>query len=195
MVPIPADLPDPGYHTPGPVHPPSHHQTPDRRPLHLHHLRRPWQRPTLSFQQPLYGDQRRLVLLNTPWDTTQCQPLPDSLYARHHQRPVFCLSTHFHSNRTAGIDFLKGHGVATWPSQQTKPGQPLRCQHGRMARIGKEGNACLSPSCLRHPRSFGLDGQGSPAPYADAPRQIPAISCFGPMTCPTATLPPADAGR
>jgi glyoxylase-like metal-dependent hydrolase (beta-lactamase superfamily II) len=61
-----------------------------------------------------------IVLFDTPWDTTQCQPLFDSLYARHHQKPIFCLSTHFHSDRTAGIDFLKEQGVSTWSSQQTK---------------------------------------------------------------------------
>jgi metallo-beta-lactamase class B len=61
-----------------------------------------------------------IILLDVPWDTTQCQPLLDSLSARHHQQPVFCLSTHFHSDRTAGLDFFKQHGVATWSSRLTK---------------------------------------------------------------------------
>ena len=74
-----------------------------------------------------------IILLDTPWDTTQCQPLLDSLETRHHQKPVFCLSTHFHGDRTAGIDFLKKHGVATWSSEQTsalclQKGEP-RAEH------------------------------------------------------------------
>lgn len=61
-----------------------------------------------------------IALMDTPWDTTQFQPLLDSLYARHHQKPVFCLSTHFHNDRTAGLDFFRRHGVTTWSSQQTR---------------------------------------------------------------------------
>lgn len=61
-----------------------------------------------------------VVMIDTPWDTTQFQPLLDSIEARHHQKPVLCISTHFHADRTAGLDFLKQHGVATWSSAMTK---------------------------------------------------------------------------
>ncbi|HVW60955.1 MAG TPA: subclass B1 metallo-beta-lactamase [Puia sp.] len=61
-----------------------------------------------------------IVLLDTPWDTTQFQPLVDSLYARYHEKPVLCLSTHFHDDRTAGLDFFRQHGVDTWSSAQTR---------------------------------------------------------------------------
>jgi Zn-dependent hydrolases, including glyoxylases len=61
-----------------------------------------------------------IVMIDTPWDTTQLQPLLDSMQARHHQQPVMSLSTHFHADRTAGLNWLQAHGVATWSSAYTK---------------------------------------------------------------------------
>lgn len=61
-----------------------------------------------------------IVMIDTPWDTTQFKPLLDSMEARHHKKPVLCISTHFHEDRTAGLDFLKQYGVATWSSAFTK---------------------------------------------------------------------------
>lgn len=60
-----------------------------------------------------------VVLFDTPWDTTQFQPLLDSIEAKHHQPVVLSISTHFHEDRTGGIDFLKSKGISTWSSQQT----------------------------------------------------------------------------
>src|SRR3954468_16782828 len=37
-----------------------------------------------------------IVLFDTPWDTTQFQPLLDSIYARHQKKPVLCIATHYH---------------------------------------------------------------------------------------------------
>lgn len=62
---------------------------------------------------------RGVVMFDTPWDTTQFQPLLDSIRARHHQPVVLCISTHFHADRTAGLDFLKSKGVKTYSSRQT----------------------------------------------------------------------------
>jgi metallo-beta-lactamase class B len=61
-----------------------------------------------------------IVMIDTPWDTTQLQPLLDSMQARHHQQPVMSISTHFHADRTAGLNWLQAHGVATWSSAYTK---------------------------------------------------------------------------
>ncbi len=36
------------------------------------------------------------VLFDTPWDTTQFQPLLDSIKARHNKNVIMCISTHFH---------------------------------------------------------------------------------------------------
>jgi metallo-beta-lactamase class B len=59
------------------------------------------------------------VMFDTPWDSTQFQPLLDSIYARHGQRVVLCISTHFHEDRTAGLAFLQQQGIATWSSAMT----------------------------------------------------------------------------
>ena len=61
-----------------------------------------------------------VVMFDVPWDTTQYQPLFDSIYARHHQPVVLCISTHFHEDRTAGLSFLKQRGIPTWSSALTK---------------------------------------------------------------------------
>ncbi len=60
-----------------------------------------------------------VVLFDTPWDTTQFQPLLDSISARHNKKVVLCIATHYHSDRTAGLTFLKNHGVKTYSSQLT----------------------------------------------------------------------------
>lgn len=60
-----------------------------------------------------------VVMFDTPWDTTQFQPLLDSIEARHHKKVILSISTHFHEDRTGGIDFLKAKGIPTWSSRQT----------------------------------------------------------------------------
>lgn len=60
-----------------------------------------------------------IVLLDTPWDTTQFQPLLDSLENRHHLPVLLCISTHFHADRTAGLEYFAAKGIATWSSALT----------------------------------------------------------------------------
>ena len=60
-----------------------------------------------------------VVLFDTPWDTTQFQPLLDSINAKHHSKVILCIATHFHDDRTAGLGFLRKKGVSTWTSKQT----------------------------------------------------------------------------
>jgi glyoxylase-like metal-dependent hydrolase (beta-lactamase superfamily II) len=62
---------------------------------------------------------RGVVLLDTPWDTTQFQPLLDSIFRKHHQEVVLCIATHYHADRTAGLEFLRSKGVKTYTSKQT----------------------------------------------------------------------------
>ena len=61
-----------------------------------------------------------VVMFDVPWDSTQDQPLLDSIYSHHHQRVVLCISTHFHDDRTAGLPYLKQQGISTWSSVMTK---------------------------------------------------------------------------
>jgi metallo-beta-lactamase class B len=60
-----------------------------------------------------------IVMIDTPWDTTQFQPLLDSIHARHNKPVVLCISTHFHADRTAGLEFLREKGIKTYTSKQT----------------------------------------------------------------------------
>ena len=59
------------------------------------------------------------VLFDTPWDSTQFQPLLDSISYRHGQKVIMCISTHFHDDRTEGLEFYKQKGIKTYSSRQT----------------------------------------------------------------------------
>ncbi len=60
-----------------------------------------------------------VVLFDTPWDTTQFQRLLDSIKIRHNKNVVMCLATHFHKDRTVGLDFFRQKGVKTYTTKQT----------------------------------------------------------------------------
>lgn len=60
-----------------------------------------------------------VVLFDSPWDTTQFQPLLDSIKNRHHQPVVVCIPTHFHDDRTAGLDYFRQKGVKTFTTVMT----------------------------------------------------------------------------
>jgi len=60
-----------------------------------------------------------VVLFDTPWDTTQFQPLLDSIRIKHHQRVVLCLATHFHEDRTGGLDYYRRQNIKTYTTRQT----------------------------------------------------------------------------
>jgi metallo-beta-lactamase class B len=59
------------------------------------------------------------VLFDSPWDTTQFQPLLDSIKTRHNKNVVMCIATHFHEDRTGGLDYYKKHGVKTYTTIRT----------------------------------------------------------------------------
>lgn len=60
-----------------------------------------------------------VVLLDTPWDTTQFQPLLDSIQAKHHKKVVLCLATHWHSDRTEGLEYYREQGIKTYTTVLT----------------------------------------------------------------------------
>ncbi|MEH0154261.1 BlaB/IND/MUS family subclass B1 metallo-beta-lactamase [Limibacter armeniacum] len=60
-----------------------------------------------------------VVLIDTPWDKTQLQPLLDSIKNRHGKEVVLSVSTHYHDDRTAGVETLKKKGVRTYATEQT----------------------------------------------------------------------------
>lgn len=60
-----------------------------------------------------------VALLDTPWDTTMCFPLLDSIERRHGQPVRWSISTHFHEDRTGSVNLLRERGVATFGTTQT----------------------------------------------------------------------------
>jgi len=60
-----------------------------------------------------------VVLIDTPWDTTQFQPLLDTIRQRHHQDVVLCIATHWHSDKTAGLDYYRSKGIKTYTTRLT----------------------------------------------------------------------------
>ena len=63
--------------------------------------------------------QKGVVMIDTPWDTTQFQSLLDSIRARHRLPVVHCIATHSHDDRTAGLPYYQAQGIATWTSRKT----------------------------------------------------------------------------
>lgn len=61
-----------------------------------------------------------VVMIDTPWDTTQFQPLLDSIDLKFHKKVVLVISTHWHEDRTAGLDYYKSKGIATYSTYATK---------------------------------------------------------------------------
>jgi metallo-beta-lactamase class B len=60
-----------------------------------------------------------VVLFDTPWDTTQFQPLLDSIKLRHQKSVVICIATHWHGDRTAGLEFYRHQGIKTYTTVLT----------------------------------------------------------------------------
>lgn len=60
-----------------------------------------------------------VVLIDTPWDPAQFQPLLDSIQKRHNKKVVLCVATHFHADATAGLEYYSGQGIATYTSAHT----------------------------------------------------------------------------
>lgn len=60
-----------------------------------------------------------VILIDTPWDESDFQPLLDSIYKRHQKKVVLCIATHFHDDSSAGLDYYKKHGIPTYTSKLT----------------------------------------------------------------------------
>jgi metallo-beta-lactamase class B len=60
-----------------------------------------------------------VVMIDSPWDTTQYQPLLDSIQARHNKKLVLCIATHFHEDRTGGLEYYAQKGAKTFTTKKT----------------------------------------------------------------------------
>ena len=62
---------------------------------------------------------KAVVMFDTPWDTTQFQPLLDSIKTKHHKKVILCIATHFHDDRTNGLEYYRQQGIKTYTTKQT----------------------------------------------------------------------------
>ena len=60
-----------------------------------------------------------VVMFDSPWDTTQFQPLLDSISSRHHKKVVACIATHSHADKTAGLEYYQAKGISTYTTRMT----------------------------------------------------------------------------
>ena len=60
-----------------------------------------------------------VVLFDTPWDTTQFQPLLDSIQSKHNKSVVLSIATHWHSDKTAGLEYYRQQGIKTYTTALT----------------------------------------------------------------------------
>ncbi len=60
-----------------------------------------------------------VVLVDSPWDTTQFQPLLDSIRIKHNKKVVLCIATHFHEDRTGGLEYYRQQGIKTYTTRKT----------------------------------------------------------------------------
>jgi metallo-beta-lactamase class B len=60
-----------------------------------------------------------VVMFDTPWDTTQFQPLLDSIKLKHNKPVVMCFATHWHSDKTAGLEYYRQLGIKTYTTVLT----------------------------------------------------------------------------
>ncbi len=60
-----------------------------------------------------------VVLFDTPWDTTQFQPLLDSIKSRHNKDVIMCIATHSHEDRTGGLEYYNKQGIKTYTTRLT----------------------------------------------------------------------------
>ena len=61
-----------------------------------------------------------ILLFDTPWNEAQTNELIDSCNNIFHKKINFCIVTHFHDDRTAGLNILKKNYIPTYSSQATK---------------------------------------------------------------------------
>lgn len=60
-----------------------------------------------------------VVLFDTPWDTTQFQPLLDSIQLKHNKPVLMCFATHWHNDKTAGLEYYRLQGIKTYTTALT----------------------------------------------------------------------------
>lgn len=60
-----------------------------------------------------------VVLIDSPWDRTQLEPLMDSIRLKHKKEVVMAIATHHHADRTGCLDLLNEKGIYTYTTKLT----------------------------------------------------------------------------
>ncbi|WP_343540148.1 BlaB/IND/MUS family subclass B1 metallo-beta-lactamase [Sphingobacterium thalpophilum] len=60
-----------------------------------------------------------VVVFNTPWDSTQYQPLLDSIQHKHQLPVIAVYATHWHEDRAGGFAYYNKIGIPTYATQKT----------------------------------------------------------------------------
>ena len=60
-----------------------------------------------------------VLMFDTPWDTTQFQPLLDSIRLKHQATVIMCIATHWHGDRTEGLAYYRQQGIKTYTTALT----------------------------------------------------------------------------
>ncbi|MEO6669507.1 MAG: BlaB/IND/MUS family subclass B1 metallo-beta-lactamase [Ferruginibacter sp.] len=60
-----------------------------------------------------------VAMFDSPWDSTQFQPLLDSIKLKHNKKVVLCIATHFHEDRTGGLEYYRLQGIQTFTTKRT----------------------------------------------------------------------------
>ena len=82
--------------------------------LYIYTTYQSWKGTAVSANGMYLVTDKGVALFDTPWDSTQYQPLLDSIKVRHRKNVVMAIATHSHEDRTGGIDFLKEKGIKTY---------------------------------------------------------------------------------
>lgn len=89
--------------------------------------------------------QNSVVMIDTPWDTTQFQPLLDSIEIRFHKPVRLVIATHSHEDRTAGLAYYNKKNISTYTSKATY-------------QLCEENHAPLASGTFLHDTTFTVDG-------------------------------------
>lgn len=79
-----------------------------------------------------------VVIFDTPWDTTQFQPLLDTIKNRHGKDVILCVASHFHEDRTGGLQYYSKHGIKTYTTRYTDELSKRRGMNRADFLIGKD---------------------------------------------------------
>lgn len=81
---------------------------------------------------------RAVLLFDTPWDTTQFFPLLDSIWKKHEKSVSFCMPTHSHDDRTAGLVYFKKVKIPTYSTKRIHENSLLKGEKVAEYRISED---------------------------------------------------------